>query len=108
MSANNPSAPKRTSKVKRKSKAQAMVEFALALPILLMVMYGLIESARLIFMYASVVSAARQAVRYGSVTGDNGSGTPYYNDCDGIRGAAKRLGFLQSYSDADIQISYDN
>ena len=47
---------------KRKSTAQAMVEFALALPILLMVMYGLIESARLIFMYASVVSAARQAV----------------------------------------------
>src|SRR5512143_342944 len=105
MSANNPSATKRTSKVKRKSKAQAMVEFELALPILLLVMYGLIESGRLLFIYASVVSAARQAVRYGSVTGDNGSGTPYYDDCAGITAAANRLGFLQSFS--TIAISYD-
>jgi len=90
-----------------RNPAQAMVEFGLALPILLMVMYGLIESGRVLFMYASVVSAARQAVRYGSVTGDNGSGTPYYNDCAGIRNAAKRLGFLQPISDSDIQISYD-
>ncbi|MFH1186123.1 MAG: TadE/TadG family type IV pilus assembly protein, partial [Chloroflexota bacterium] len=90
-----------------KSRAQAMVEFGLALPILLMVMYGLIESGRLLFMYASVVSAARQAARYGSVTGDNGSGTPYYNDCAGIRNSAKRLGFLQPFRDADILISYD-
>ena len=90
-----------------KSRAQAMVEFGLVLPILLLIMYGLIESGRLLFMYASVVSAARQAVRYGSVTGDNGSGTPYYRDCPGIRTAAKRLGFLQGFNDSDILISYD-
>ncbi|MGE5251945.1 MAG: TadE family protein, partial [Bacteroidota bacterium] len=52
-----------------KSKAQAMVEFALALPILLLVVYGLLESGRLLFIYASVVTAARQAARYGSATG---------------------------------------
>jgi hypothetical protein len=90
-----------------RSAAQAMVEFGLALPILLMVMYGLIETGRLVFMYASVVSAARQAVRYGSVTGENATGTKYYNDCAGIRGAAKKLGFLQPIQDSDIQISYD-
>ncbi len=89
--------------------AQAMVEFSLALPILLLVMYGLIESGRLLFLYASVVSAARQAVRYGSATGVNPSGsTPYYNDCAGIREAAKRLGFIQPFSDSDIEIRYDN
>jgi hypothetical protein len=84
-----------------------MVEFGLALPILLLVVYGLIETGRLVFMYASVVSAARQAVRYGSVTGENGAGTKYYNDCAGIRGAAKSLGFLQPIQDSDIHISYD-
>ena len=62
-----------------------MVEFGLALPILLLVVYGLIESGRAVFIYASVATAARQAARYGSATGDNGAGTLYYNDCSGIR-----------------------
>ncbi len=92
----------------RKSTAQAMVEFSLALPILLLVMYGLIETGRLVFLYASVVTAARQAVRYGSATGLNPAGTPYYNDCTGIRNAAKSLGFIQPFSDSNIQIHYDN
>lgn len=85
-----------------------MVEFGLALPILLLVMYGLIESGRLLFLYASVVTAARQAVRYGSVTGVNAGGTPYYNDCAGIRATAKGFGFIQPFRDADITIQYDN
>lgn len=85
-----------------------MVEFGLALPVLLLVMYGLIESGRLLFLYASVVSAARQAVRYGSATGLNTSGTPYYNDCAGIRSTAKGFGFIQPFSDSNIQIGYDN
>ncbi len=84
-----------------------MVEFALVLPILLLLLIGLIEVGRLLFIYASVVTAARQAARYGSATGNNGSGTPYYNDCTGIRAAAKNMGFLNSFSDSDILISYD-
>jgi len=94
-------------KSKKKSTAQAMVEFALALPVLLLVVYGLIEAGRLLFIYASVVTAARQAVRYGAATGVNGSGTPYYQDCAGIRAAAKNVGFIQAFSDSDIAISYD-
>lgn len=105
---------KSSGKPQRKTNAaQAMVEFALALPVLLLVVYGLIESGRLLFIYASVVTAARQAVRYGSTTGctptdcDSG-GTPYYNDCSGIRAAAKNVGFIQRFNDSDIQISYDH
>src|SRR5581483_2586312 len=94
-------------KSKKKSTAQAMVEFALALPVLLLVVYGLIEAGRLLFIYASVVTAARQAVRYGAATGVNGSGTPYYQDCAGIRAAAKSVGFIQAFKDSDIVISYD-
>lgn len=94
-------------KSRKKSTAQAMVEFALALPILLLVVYGLIESGRLLFIYASVVTAARQAVRYGAATGLNGSGTAYYQDCAGIRTAAKQVGFIQALSDSNIAISYD-
>ena len=83
-----------------------MAEFGLALPILLLVVYGVIETGRLVLIYASVVSAARNAVRYGSVAGDNGSGTPYYNDCPGIVAAADRLAFLEKFK--NISISYDD
>lgn len=90
---------------KKKTTAQAMVEFALALPVLLLVVYGLIETGRLIFIYASVVTAARNAVRYGSATGLNSSGTPYYQDCSGITAAADSVAFITTFS--AINITYD-
>ncbi|HEX2696542.1 MAG TPA: TadE family protein, partial [Anaerolineales bacterium] len=94
-------------KTKKKSTAQAMVEFALALPVLLLVIYGLIEVGRLMFIYSSVVTAARQAARYGATTGLNSNGDAFWSDCDGIRAAAKNVGFLQPFADSDIQIWYD-
>ncbi len=84
-----------------------MVEFALALPILLLLLYGMLETARLLFIYASTVTAARQAVRYGSATGISPNGVPYYNDCAGIRAAAQAVGFLNRFENDDIMISYD-
>ncbi len=88
---------------KKKITAQAMVEFALALPILLLVVYGLLETGRLLFIYASVVTAARQAARYGAASGDIGTGTLYYNDCAGIRAAANKVAFIQRFTSIDIQ-----
>jgi hypothetical protein len=92
---------------RKKSKAQAMVEFALALPILLMLLYGVLEVGRLLFIYASTVTAARQAVRYGSAAGVNTTNVPFYQDCTGIRAAAKNVGFINRFNDADIIITYD-
>src|SRR5688572_15839370 len=92
---------------KNTTKAQAMTEFALTLTILLMVVYGLLETGRLLFIYASTVTAARQAVRYGSATGVNGSGTAYYEDCDGIRAAVHNVGFINTFDNPDIVIAYD-
>ncbi len=97
---------KPSQKPKSKTTAQAMVEFALALPILLLVIYGLLETGRLLFMFASVVTAARNAARYGSATGLTTSGTNYYDDCSGIIAAANRTAFIQTFS--DITISYDS
>ncbi len=89
----------------KRSRAQTMVEFALALPVLLMLVYGTLETGRLLFIFASTVTAARQAVRYGSATGDNASGIPYYQDCDGIQKAAESVGFINVFT--DINITYD-
>ncbi len=69
-----------------------MVEFALAIPIVLILILGIIEGGRLLFIYASVASASREAARYGAAMGDNGSGVARYEDCSGIQAAAERIG----------------
>ena len=88
---------------RRKSKAQAMVEFAIALPVLMLLLYGLLEAGRLLFLYSTVVTASRQAVRYGSATGENANGTPRYQDCDGIRASAQRVAYLGPFDSVTIQ-----
>jgi Flp pilus assembly protein TadG len=92
----------------KKNKAQAMVEFAIVLPILLLLLYGILEAGRLLFIYSTIVTASRQAVRYGSATGEGSSTVPRYQDCAGIRLAAQRVDYLNSFSDDDIIISWDD
>jgi hypothetical protein len=93
----------------KKSRAQAMVEFAIVLPLLLLLIYGLLEAGRLLFMYSTIVTATRQAVRYGSATGEGSTaGIPRYQDCAGIRQAAQRVDFLNAFDDVDIFIYHDS
>ncbi len=89
-------------------RAQGLVEFALIFPLLLLVLLALIEFGRLLFIYSLTLSASREAVRYGSAAGDIGGGTPHYQDCAGIRSAARRVGNMAGISDANITISYDH
>jgi len=56
---------------KSKSRAQSMVELALVLPILLLVVLGLIEFGRALFIYTVVSNAAREGVRAGLVDPDD-------------------------------------
>jgi Flp pilus assembly protein TadG len=97
-------------KKKLPQKAQAMVEFALALPIFLMVVYGLLETGRLVYLYSAVTTASREAARYGSAWGINNSADeiPKYQDCVGIRNAARQVGILLDLQDEDILIQYDH
>jgi Flp pilus assembly protein TadG len=93
---------------KKYHKSQGMVEFALAIPILLLIILGLFDTGRLIFLYGTIAAASREAVRYGSATGLNTSGgIPLYKDCNGIRAAAQRIDFLNVIDDNNIIISYD-
>jgi len=90
-------------------RAQAMVEFAIALPILLALLVGILEVGRMVFIYSAVNNASREAARYGSVIGLNDGGTsPKYQDCDGIRAIAKRSAYFMNLADSDIVISYDH
>jgi Flp pilus assembly protein TadG len=87
-----------------------MVEFALTLPVLMLLMLGIIEFGRLLFTYSAVTTAAREAARYGSAAGGLDATINNYQDCDGIRAAAGRIGGLSGVenSAAGIAIAYDS
>ena len=89
----------------KKNKAQALVEFAIVLPLLMLLLYGLLEAGRILFLYSTVVTASRQAVRYGSTTGAGTNGVFRYQDCAGIKNAASRVAFLGPFD--TITIEYD-
>ncbi len=52
-------------KLTQDKKGQTMVEFALILPLLLFILFGLIEFGRLFFIYSNLFNAAREGSRYG-------------------------------------------
>jgi hypothetical protein len=97
---------------RKKEKAQGMVEFALTLPILLMLFFGIIEFGRLLFVYSATTTAAREAARYGSAAGDDASATPnpvpYYRNCTGIEDAGLRIGGIAGLQRGNIEIYYDD
>src|SRR3989338_3358824 len=97
---------------RRTIRGQGMVEFALLIPVLLMLIVGSMEIARLMFIYAGISSAARQAARYGSVNGDRDPATAgtqqYMLDCAGIRQVARNTAFLQGITDTNIYVGYDH
>jgi hypothetical protein len=88
----------------KKTRAQAMVEFMLALPILLIILYGLIEVGRLAFIFSSTANASRQAARYGAASGEIND-VAFYQDCDGIRDVAYESAFIIEFE--NINITYD-
>jgi hypothetical protein len=90
-----------------KTRAQTMTEFALALPIFLMLILGVFEMGRLLFVYSAVFTASREAARYGSATGIGPNGVEYFRDCAGMRAAARRIGSLAGLQDGQITITYD-
>jgi hypothetical protein len=54
--------------------AQALIEFALILPILLLVVTGLLDTARAVWQFNTLAYAAREGTRYAIVHGS--AGTP--------------------------------
>jgi hypothetical protein len=85
--------------------AQTFVEFALVLPIVLFITFGMIEFGRMVFIYADVTGAAREGARFGAAAGGT---IPKYADCAGIRDAVRRTAFLITIPDSTILISYDH
>ena len=90
------------------ARGQAMIEFAIVTPILFLLLFGLFEVGRMLFVYSAVNNASREAIRYGSAVGLDDYGEIKYKHCAGIREMARRSAYFMNLQDADIEIDYDN
>lgn len=89
-------------------KGQGIVEFALAFPVILVIILVTIEIAHIVIIFNGVAMASREASRYASGMSETGNdGLAHWQDCQGIRDAAKRIGAYLGIQDSDIQVSYD-
>jgi hypothetical protein len=90
-------------------RGQTVVEFALALPLLISIIVGGIDLARYVAMHQSAENAAREATRYASAVGPASEATPRYINCDGIRAAARGAAATVNLSDAGaVVIGYED
>jgi Flp pilus assembly protein TadG len=89
-------------------QGQAIVEFAIVLPILLLLLVGILEVGRLVFMYSAVTNASRNAVRYAAAVGlvDSDPTKFAYNDCLGIKTQARNAAFF--LNNPVVTITYDH
>lgn len=92
----------------QRSSGQGMVEFGLVLPIILVLLFGMIEMGFMIFSWSVVNSASREAARYGIAMGDVGGSMMQYYDCNGIVAAGLRVGGFAGVEASDFEIIYDS
>ncbi len=87
-------------KLKQLAHGQGLVEFALILPLLLMIVVGILEFGRIFVIYSSLYNAVREGTRYG-ITNPR--------DYEGIRGRAQEYVILVAESDPDFNlwVQYD-
>jgi Flp pilus assembly protein TadG len=86
-----------------------LVEFALVAPLLFLLLFGVIEFARVGHGFNTVWTAAREGARYATTVGnDDGDSFPNYLDCNSIEEAAlaKVVGMSLDTGAVDIRF-YD-
>lgn len=80
-------------------RGASLVEFALLAPLLLTLLFGVIESGRALFAYTTVWSSAREGARAATTLTS-------YLDCDAIRDAAMAKAITVDITAGDIEIVY--
>lgn len=92
--------------ISKKQQAQAMVEFALTLPVFLLAVWGVIELSRFFLAYSSVYTASREASRFASSVGELGE--PNYLQCAEIANVAVDMGFFGGVNLEDVMVFYES
>ena len=83
----------------QRSRGQGFVEFALILPVLLLLLLGIIEFGYVFAAYSGMFNAAREGTRYGVVNP---------RDVSGIVDSARGKIFLAEPADVNISVTYDS
>ncbi|MDJ0498861.1 MAG: TadE/TadG family type IV pilus assembly protein [Acidimicrobiia bacterium] len=86
----------------------SLVEAAIVLPLVFLLIFGVIDTARLLATHNAVRTASREAARYGSSVGTNASGDERYVDCAGIRDAGMGLTTPLDIAATQVTIEYDS
>ena len=81
----------------------SLVEFALVMPLLVLLMFGIIDFGRYFFAASSINSATRESARYGSIVGPDDS-NPNHSNCAGIVAEGNR--FNSDLTAANYTIDY--
>jgi Flp pilus assembly protein TadG len=89
------------------ARGASLVEFAIILPVLLLLIFGVIEFGRFVSARETVNQAARNAARYGSANQVTVNGVPQYLDCALIRATGTDTGGMVSVVASDITVQYD-
>lgn len=68
-----PSGPRGRAKQRHRSRGQSVVEFALMLPVFLVVVVGVVDFGTLLFARMTVIDLAREGAQFGSTLNPGGS-----------------------------------
>lgn len=93
--------------VKRNPRGQSLVEFALTLPVLLLVFMGILDFGRLLITYTQASAQVRNALRYGVILGyqsNSVAGVPNYLDCSEMQKIAEQVFFAET--EGNVTVTY--
>jgi Flp pilus assembly protein TadG len=82
---------------KGKSRGQSLAEFALVFPVLALLLFGLLDLGRAVYMYNTLANAARTGARVAAVNQNAGNGV-----CDPLD--RTRWSIVQCVMDAGVSI----
>jgi hypothetical protein len=91
--------------IRDKEDGQALLEFAFVAVFMVMVIFGVMDFARLFFAYATMANGAREGARYGIVHPPENPSDPDDPANQAIEAATRRMLVLIG-SEADVTISY--
>src|SRR5690606_16002735 len=87
---------------RRGDNGTTLVEFAMVAPLLLILIFGIVEFARAASELTAVRTAAREGARFATTVGD-ALGGPHYVDCEAIVAAGRERAVIGSLPQITVE-----
>jgi Flp pilus assembly protein TadG len=96
----------RARRLVREEEGAAVVEFALVMPILALVVFGIIDFGRAFYTVNNIISAVREGARYGAVLAEPGTESAERRIEDRVRNVSRPFGG-DSLTNDHIDVEFD-